>query len=227
MDAAQVPAALKADAEGRSTAGATGGEAEAADDRFSAPEAAFENGRGVGLSSTRTPGAAVPATAGESAEQAPPVARQQTPERNGAAAVAKPLYRVREAWVQDAASDQLGCEEGSFVEIWPQTKTEHGWVYASRVKDSAGGWIPTTILEEPAAGRRWATAVRAWQSEDPGQVVMVEGGLYSIYLDSRTDLGWVFVEVEDGARGSCAPKAPASAEAGWVPDYCFEWPDEA
>jgi len=138
----------------------------------------------------------------------------------------KEVFRVQLSWLHESSSDILRVEEGDFVLVWPHTKTDNGWIFSEKLGEESGrgGWLPSTVLQEPPCGRQWMCATRAWTSEN--QMEVQEGGVFSLYANSRTELGWVYAEVADKQKlcAGAESGSPLDLQAGWVPDYCFDWP---
>jgi hypothetical protein len=135
----------------------------------------------------------------------------------------KELLRVSDHYLPDEGSTcQLGVRRGSFVRAWLDTQTGNGWIYAE-LDGGEAGWVPNSVLERMMiTARRWMRVVLAHTPLCAKQLALQVGDVSYVHVDTRTEEGWVFVEVH-GSRPSLSEvnNLPCVQE-GWVPDFCLE-----
>jgi len=131
----------------------------------------------------------------------------------GAAPPRKHIQRVERAWVTEDSS-QMSVSEGDFVDVWVDTKTQHGWIHAEKPgTEIQVGWLPACVLQQLPENQRWMRARQAWQALDESQCSVEEGAAVIVWINSRTAEGWTYVESQkDGA-----------VHPGWLPAFCLEW----
>jgi len=101
--------------------------------------------------------------------------------------------------------------------------TDGGWIYAERLNGSQAGWLPTCALEQLSATLQWMHAVRSQEAQHATQASVKEGWQFLVDPNTRTKEGWAYAWTVDRHDGDSAKH---SAEAGWVPVNCLEWPQE-
>merc|ERR1712061_933091 len=97
------------------------------------------------------------------------------------------------------------------------TKTENGWIYAENIgRVGSAGWVPFSALQESQCGRKWMCATCSWETHDEKQLRVQEGKVFSLYVNSRTELGWVYAEVAEKSK-QCADTDSISLldKSGW------------
>jgi hypothetical protein len=151
----------------------------------------------------------------EAEAQNPPMARAE-----GAAVRSSPRKRIERclrAWDAEDPS-QMSVFENEFVNVWVETKTDHGWIHAEGRKDSLrAGWLPVCVLKELPEKQYWMHCSQTWQAMDESQCNIEEGSVVIVWTGTRTKEGWTYVEVEDDT-GTTRP--------GWLPVFCLDWYDE-
>jgi len=141
----------------------------------------------------------------------------------------KRIERCLHSCPDDGESIKLACDKGEFLRVWTGSETEHGWVYAELLNDSArAGWLPTCALQNLGSEQRWMQTLEPVDSVHDAQIDVKRGTVLNVSLDSRTNEGWVYAELAstgdvgaDGENG-CVHVA----QAGWVPWSCLEWTEE-
>lgn len=112
----------------------------------------------------------------------------------------------------------MSVEQGEFVDVWVDTSTEHGWIHAEKHLESTMGpqvgWLPLCVLEQIDSTKRWMRARQHWQALDESQASVEEGGCVIVWIGSRTQEGWTYVEAE---------KEGGEKRPGWLPVFCLEW----
>lgn len=125
---------------------------------------------------------------------------------------------------QDGA--QLAVNEGEFVNVWVESTTEQGWVYAALLEapggDSRGGWLPSWALLQLPAHQRWMRVVETMEALHTMQLSVREGSVLKVHTNSCTEDGWIYAETADEYTGDKPPEG-ASNSAGWVPVLLLEW----
>lgn len=132
----------------------------------------------------------------------------------------KRIQRMKRDWVAEDPS-QLSANEGDFVEVWIETGTDHGWIHAERIVgitdgSTQVGWLPLCVLVDQLKDRRWMRTKQQWQAMGESQCNVEAQKLVVVWVDSRTEQGWTYVEASDDATST----------PGWIPDFCIEWNDE-
>jgi hypothetical protein len=69
------------------------------------------------------------------------------------------------------------------------------------------------VLVQLADNRRWMRVKQQWQAIGESQTTVDPGEKVIVWIDSRTEQGWTYVEAPEGSNS-----AP-----GWLPDFCLEW----
>lgn len=130
----------------------------------------------------------------------------------------KRIERVTRSWDAEDIS-QLGVTEHEFVNVWVDTKTDHGWIHAERRSGGPQiGWLPICILQDLFdRQKRWMAAKQAWQAKDGSQCSCVDGGVVIVWTETRTDAGWTYVEAEDEHK---------QMRQGWLPVFCIDWNED-
>lgn len=135
----------------------------------------------------------------------------------------KKINRVGQSWGAGDGS-QMTVVEGEFVEVWPGTKTEHGWIHGEKLHKVGGqaeaGWLPCCILRDPPDGRRWMKAIQDWEGQDESAGAVVTGVIVTVWVDTKTDQGWTYVEVD---QEQVTTNLNARLKPGWLPSFCLEW----
>lgn len=127
----------------------------------------------------------------------------------------RPLYRVKETWVETDAS-QVGMRAGGVVRMWPGTETQLGWVYVEEVGgQKRAGWMPTQVLGAVQDGYVAVRAVSSCGARFENQLSVQEGLMFLVDIRSRTDEGWAYGETVESPETT----------TGWVPIMCLEWPE--
>jgi hypothetical protein len=136
------------------------------------------------------------------------------------AAANKKVMRAATSWYGEEgepSSSLLVVEAGELVATWPNSRSEHGWIYADSLsrKDHAG-WLPIFVLQPLlAAHEKFMCAKTA--NETPFH--FDAGSLLRVVTTSRTQEGLVFAAfVEPGQQ--CTDNA---APTGWIPVASLEW----
>jgi len=131
----------------------------------------------------------------------------------------KRTQRMKREWVAEDPS-QMSAAEGDFVMIWVDTGTDHGWIHAEKVtakeESSQVGWLPICVLNPLPEFRKWMRTKQAWQAMGESQCIVEEGVHVVVWVDSRTDQGWTYVEGSEEFNVS----------PGWLPDFALEWNDD-
>jgi len=131
----------------------------------------------------------------------------------------KRTQRMKREWVAEDPS-QMSAAEGDFVMIWVDTGTDHGWIHAEKVtakeESSQVGWLPICVLNPLPEFRKWMRTKQAWQAMGESQCNVEEGVQVVVWVDSRTDQGWTYVEGSEEFNVS----------PGWLPDFALEWNDD-
>lgn len=137
------------------------------------------------------------------------------------------LERVQCVWAWGANMEvQFSVKRGQFVQVWAGSATEHGWVFAEDL-DGEQGWIPQGALAQ-LNGQRWMRVVQNMEAVHATQLTVRSGDMLRVHVDSRTEEGWVYAEVdamdaEEKQGNDASETAQCNLEAGWVPLFCFEW----
>lgn len=151
------------------------------------------------------------ATAAAAGQETLPAAEQN----EAPVACRRLVQRVNADWAEAAAGDVLEVRKDVFVSVWTDTKTESGWVYADRLADGRGGWLPTSLLASAPAGRAWMKVKDSWKGSDSTHLSIEAGNVLLVHVDSKTSLGWAYAQVEEAGKEQAA--------AGWVPECCLDW----
>eukprot|EP00746_Dinoflagellata_sp_MGD_P010206 gnl/MRDRNA2_/MRDRNA2_120994_c0_seq1.p1 gnl/MRDRNA2_/MRDRNA2_120994_c0~~gnl/MRDRNA2_/MRDRNA2_120994_c0_seq1.p1 ORF type:complete len:742 (-),score=160.61 gnl/MRDRNA2_/MRDRNA2_120994_c0_seq1:216-2441(-) len=157
----------------------------------------------------------------EEVTPAPPTDKVPQPEAD-ASLPQKEIRRVLRNWPAEDVT-QLNVEEGEFVDVWVDSQTAHGWIHAERTPPSGAdggpfvGWLPAFVLETPTEDKKWMRIIQKWNSTDESQCDVEEGVVAQVWLDTRTNEGWTYVEV---------PSADGSMKPGWLPEFCLDWKKE-
>lgn len=131
----------------------------------------------------------------------------------GASAPRKQVQRVVRTWTAEDVS-QMSVAEGDFVDVWLDTSTEHGWIHAEKTSDGGQvGWLPACVLHQLPDNQRWMRARQQWEAMDESQCSVEEGAHIIVWLNSRTQEGWTYVEAEKDS----------TMRPGWLPAFCLEW----
>merc|ERR1712032_1069490 len=113
--------------------------------------------------------------------------------------------------------------------VWTGSETEHGWLYAELLNDSArAGWLPTCALQALSSEQRWMQTVESVDAVHETQIDVKRGTVLNVSLDSRTSEGWVYAELASTGDGRAegGDSRVHVAQAGWVPVFCLEWTEE-
>jgi len=134
--------------------------------------------------------------------------------------VPKQLTRISKSWEMEGAGAQLCVQEGDFVSVWQSSVTEHGWIYAEDPSCAEkAGWLPGCILEELPSHQVWIRATQNMEAAHETQLLVTEGAVYKVDVDTRTKEGWIYAEASGVTTES---EGDASVQqAGWVPTFCF------
>jgi hypothetical protein len=139
----------------------------------------------------------------EDSEGTPAVTAEAQPNR--------PLYRLKEAWMETDAN-QLGMCAGGVVRMWLGTETELGWVYVEEIGgEGRAGWMPSHILEAVQDSHTAVRAVHSCEAHFENQLSVQEGRTYLVETHSRTEDGWAYAETLE---------SPEKAK-GWIPIMCL------
>lgn len=115
----------------------------------------------------------------------------------------------------------MSVNAGEFVNLWVDTGTEHGWIHAERRVGGPPpqvGWLPVNVLKSLPPSQRWMCAKQSWQAMDESnQCSVQQGNLVIVWVSSRTQEGWTYVEAERD-DGSTTP--------GWCPVFALEWNED-
>ena len=132
----------------------------------------------------------------------------------------KPIRRVC-SHVPGQEAGLLSAEVDEFVCIWPQSKTELGWIYAEDPLDATrAGWMPCAAiekLEEP--GHAWLLVQKSMPAVHSNQLDVEVGEILKVNLPSRTPEGWAYAEK--------LTQSSKTAAAGWVPVVSLCWVDDS
>lgn len=124
----------------------------------------------------------------------------------------RPLYRLKEAWMETDAN-QLGMCAGGYVRMWLGTETELGWVYVEEIGgEGRAGWMPSYILEAVQDGHTAVRAVHSCEAHFENQLSLQEGRMYLVDIHSRTEDGWAYAETLQSPEGT----------KGWIPIMCLD-----
>lgn len=143
---------------------------------------------------------------------------------NDALAPRKRLEQVSTGWIGEDTVLTVSPKE--FVLVWADTTTEHDWIYAEHVSDTRRfGWLPTFVFEVLPQHQKWMKVTSSQEAEHETQLEVRQGSVLKVSLHTRTEEGWVYAEtVCDGVDHS--PNGAGTAQAGWVPVFCFAWAEE-
>jgi len=134
------------------------------------------------------------------------------------------LARVKHAWAREewCKETQLSVEAGAFINVWTDSATQQGWVYAeSLICSSNAGWLPGSMLHELPPYQFWVRATTKCQATYASQLSVDTGAVLKVDVTKRTDGGWVFADVPEPADGHHG--VDASQVSGWVPAACLDW----
>eukprot|EP00927_Polykrikos_kofoidii_P004862 TRINITY_DN1191_c0_g1_i4.p1 TRINITY_DN1191_c0_g1~~TRINITY_DN1191_c0_g1_i4.p1 ORF type:complete len:480 (-),score=74.21 TRINITY_DN1191_c0_g1_i4:121-1389(-) len=124
----------------------------------------------------------------------------------------KHIERIDSDWVAEVSEGQLAVDNGEFVRVWSDTKTEIGWIYAETLQPGRAGWLPMFVLDSSLSERqRWMEVIRSDSSENEGQLDVVAGMVLKVDAASRTQEGWTYAQAHD------------ESQAGWVSAFCLDW----
>lgn len=135
----------------------------------------------------------------------------------------RPINRAGSAWVGEDES-QLSVQEGDFLRVWADTRTDSGWVYAEQL--TAGnelGWVPYYVLHELPSHQLWMRVLVTAKASHETQLAVCAGDVVAVVPNTRTPEGWVYAEAAATVRN---PSLASERETGWVPESCLEWPQE-
>jgi len=121
----------------------------------------------------------------------------------------KRLWRVCIAWQAQNDSQLSACVD-ELLRVWLDTATKEGWVYAERLMKSGAtqeGWIPLSALQSVPETRSMKVWI-AWHAADASQCSVQVGDLVKVWTESRTNMGWIYVQADDRT-------------AGWLPESCL------
>lgn len=133
------------------------------------------------------------------------------------------LQKVQHTWNCEDEGTQLSVEEGTFVHVWSDSKTDSGWIYAeSLICGSRAGWLPESMLLPLTPGRRWMPIIASCSATFPMQLQVEVGNM--VMVDSGHDPvnGWVYAEQVASATGRPCLQGLLGA-GGWVPIQCVRW----
>lgn len=124
------------------------------------------------------------------------------------------IERCVRAWEAEDPS-QLNVCEHEFVNVWTETRTEHGWIHAEeRGAGAEVGWLPLCVLRQLPVKQYWMQATQTWQAMDESQCSVEDGAVVLVWVNTRTPEGWTYVDaVSEGA----------GAKSGWLPVFCLAW----
>eukprot|EP00927_Polykrikos_kofoidii_P004859 TRINITY_DN1191_c0_g1_i1.p1 TRINITY_DN1191_c0_g1~~TRINITY_DN1191_c0_g1_i1.p1 ORF type:complete len:457 (-),score=77.85 TRINITY_DN1191_c0_g1_i1:121-1491(-) len=124
----------------------------------------------------------------------------------------KHIERVDSDWIAEVSEGQLAVDNGEFVRVWSDTKTEIGWIYAETLQPGRAGWLPMFAFDATLSERqRWMEVIRSDSSENEGQLDVVAGMVLKVDAASRTQEGWTYAQTHD------------ESQAGWVSAFCLDW----
>jgi len=146
---------------------------------------------------------------------APAVAESVVPKRS--------LQKVQHAWDCEDPASQMGVEEGTFVYVWADSKTETGWVYAeSLICCNRAGWLPGSMLQQLPPNRLWMRVTAPCAATFPMQLQVEVGNMVLVDGSHAPVNGWVYAEHVASATGRPSLQGLLGA-GGWVPIQCVEW----
>lgn len=122
---------------------------------------------------------------------------------------------------QAFTESHLAAEQGSVLLVDASNITEKGWSYVEQLDGSRAGWFPSCALEPLPAGLLWMRATRFQDAQYETQVSVLEDALLLVDPETRTKEGWAYAWATDRPDSS-----KSSAQSGWVPENCLEWPSE-
>jgi len=137
------------------------------------------------------------------------------------------LQKVQHTWEceEHCSTSQLSVEEGTFVYVWSDSKTETGWIYAeSLICCSRAGWLPESMLQHLPTGRLWMRVSTACRATHPMQLQVEAGNMVLVDASQDPVNGWVYAEQVASATGRPSLQGLIGA-GGWVPIQCVEWAD--
>lgn len=135
------------------------------------------------------------------------------------------LAKVQHTWTCDpeSADTQLSIEEGTFVHVWAESRTETGWVYAeSLMCSSRAGWLPASMLQSIPPSKRWMGVSKPCHAVYQTQLPVEVGNMVLVDV-TQTPVGdgWIFAEELSSASGRSTMNGCGTS--GWVPIQCIKW----
>lgn len=129
----------------------------------------------------------------------------------------KKFERAARPWNAEDGS-QLQVAPGDFVSVWTDTMTDNGWIHADKTvgETTQVGWLPACVLHTIDENKKWMRVRQEWQAMDESQCSAAEGSMVIVWMNSRTQEGWSYVEAP-------LDNASASAKPGWLPAFCLDW----
>jgi len=131
------------------------------------------------------------------------------------------LARVQHKWQGETGCSavQLIVEEGDFVNVWTQSITEQGWIYAeSLIFGGNAGWLPKSMLQELSPNHRWMRASSSCAAAYDSQMALDVGNVVLIDIASNTGM-WVYAVQPKSFGGEDG----LPQQEGWVPISCLDW----
>lgn len=166
-------------------------------------------------------------SAPQSAFQVPGIVVPPSGRAAGAVSVVpkRKLQKVQHTWEceEHCSTTQLSVEEGTFVYVWSDSKTETGWIYAeSLICCNRAGWLPESMLQHLPTGRLWMRVSMACRATHPMQLQVEAGNMVLVDASQDPVNGWVYAEQVASATGRPSLQGLIGA-GGWVPIQCVEW----
>jgi len=129
----------------------------------------------------------------------------------------KRFERAARPWNAEDGS-QLQVAPGDFVNVWIDTITENGWIHADKIvaDTTQVGWLPACVLQTIDDNKRWMRVRQEWQAMDESQCSASENSMVIVWLNSRTQEGWSYVEAP-------LDNVSTAAKPGWLPAFCLDW----
>lgn len=136
----------------------------------------------------------------------------------------KRVERVCAAWIGE--DTVMTVSPGEFVDVWTDTTTEHGWIYADHISDTGrGGWLPTFVFETLRQQQRWMKVTDSFEAVNETQLEIRQGSILKVSANTRSALGWVYAEDASSSEDAAHDRAGAP-HGGWVPVFCLAWAEE-